>query len=380
MPVFLVAASVLMMAGFLVMSRILVRELSEREEAKMRLWAEATEALISSSDECDLTFIQNVIEDNRTIPLLLTDGQYQVLSSRNVDEDGLSKEQLRQMALRFAAKHDPIVITIPEVGDQLICYDDSDLLKRLAWFPVVQLAVLLLFALLAVGLVRMASVSEKDKLWVGLSRETAHQLGTPISSLMAWIEMLDSRYPDDPSLLEMQKDVNRLRAVAERFSQIGSPSGLEPYSMGAAVKMAVDYMRARISRQVSLELEIVQDAYVMLNVPLFEWIIENLCKNAVDAMEGQGRVSIRVHVAGRKVFVDVEDNGRGMGKRVARRVFEPGFTTKKRGWGLGMPLVKRIVEEYHGGRIVILRTAPGAGTAFRLEFARLTEPVDVVPE
>ena len=376
----LVVASILMMAGFLVMSRILVRELSEREEARMRLWAEATEALVSSSDECDLTFIQNVIEDNRTIPLLLTDGQYQVLSTRNVREEGLTEGQLRQMALRFAAKHDPIVMEIPGVGRQLICYDDSELLKKLAWFPVVQLAVLLLFALLAVGLVRMASVSEKDKLWVGLSRETAHQLGTPISSLMAWLEMLESRCPDDPALPEMQKDVTRLRAVAERFSQIGSPSSLEPYPLADAVKSALDYMRTRISRQVVLELEVEGNVRVMLNVPLFAWIIENMCKNAVDAMDGQGLVHIRVHADNRKAYVDVEDNGRGMSKQVARRVFEPGFTTKKRGWGLGMPLVKRIVEEYHGGRIFIMRTAPGAGTAFRLEFARLDAASDAVSE
>ena len=371
----LFAVAIAMMAGFLFMSHALVVGLSEREEARMRLWAGATEALLSSEESCDLTFVQKVIEDNRTIPLLLTDEDYRVLSTRNVDDRGLSDSDLRQMALRFASKHTPIVIELPGVGHQLICYDDSDMLKKLAYFPLVQILVVLVFVLLLVAVVRLVSRAEKDKLWVGLSLETAHQLGTPISSLMAWAELLESRYPDDSLLPEMQRDVTRLRSVAERFSQIGSRSELAPYPLGEAVASAVGYMRRRVSDKVDICLEIKQEAEVMLNAPLFEWIIENLCKNAVDAMAGVGTIAICVQTKGNKMYVDIADNGKGMDSRTARHAFDPGFTTKKRGWGLGLALTRRIISEYHDGRIYILRTEIGKGSVFRIELNKIRKPM-----
>ena len=262
-----------------------------------------------------------------------------------------------------------------QIGDsvdyQLVCYDESTLLKRLSQYPYWQLGIVMIFVVVAIFALLSSKRAEQNKVWVGLSKETAHQLGTPISSLMAWVEILKENYPDDELIPEMNKDVKRLELIAERFSKIGSlPEPVEA-SMNEVLAHVIDYMDRRTSKKVEIVSELpAENVVVKMNASLFEWVIENLCKNAVDAMEGQGRIVLSLHEEGSKVAIEVTDNGKGIRKKDLKNVFTPGFTTKKRGWGLGLSLAKRIVEEYHKGRIYVKSSEVGVGTTFRIEMPK----------
>ena len=250
----------------------------------------------------------------------------------------------------------------------MICYDDSLLLKRLAWYPYVQLAVMLLFMIVAIVALLTQKKAEQNKVWVGLSKETAHQLGTPISSLMAWVEILKENHPDDDLIPEMDKDVKRLERIAERFSKIGSLPEKKEGSLNAVINHVVDYMRKRTSNKVEMICNMPDhEVIIKMNESLIEWVIENLCKNAVDAMEGKGKIILTLSEEHHLALIEVSDNGKGIRKKDIKHVFTPGFTTKQRGWGLGLSLAKRIVEDYHKGRIFVKSSELGKGTTFRIE-------------
>ncbi|MDY6374058.1 MAG: HAMP domain-containing sensor histidine kinase [Bacteroidales bacterium] len=368
-PLLAIIGLIIIVASFL-FTRDVVVSLAMEEYGKMKLWAAATEQLIRADMQCDVTLEQGVITNNTTIPVILTDSLFNVLSYKNIDIKNPTQEELKVLAVKYSQQHEPIKV---DVGDdvQLICYGNSILYKKLFLFPIVQFFVIGLFVVLIILAIKLMKSSEQNKVWVGLSKETAHQLGTPISSLMAWIEIMKSKYPDDDMFLEMDKDVIRLRTVAERFSQIGSTTELKKSCVNDVIERQVEYIRTRFSTKVEMLFKSDGEYMAMLNVPLFEWVIENLCKNSVDAMEGKGHIDITMSGTDTHVLIDVKDDGKGIGIKNKNMVFSPGYTTKKRGWGLGLSLVKRIVEEYHKGRIYVLSSHVGVGTTFRIELKRI---------
>lgn len=357
-------------------SHYLVRDLSLEEEQKMEVWAEAMRTLNEATEETDLNLVLTVINGNNTIPVIVIDKDGAVQTFRNVEipasVDTLAF--LETMAQDMTGAKEPIRILLDEnnVNDYIeICYDESLLLKRLASYPYVQLGVVLIFVVVAIFALLSSKKAEQNKVWVGLSKETAHQLGTPISSLMAWTEILRDKYADDGLIPEMSKDVNRLQIIAERFSKIGSMPEPKEESLNEVLGRVVDYVERRTSNKVQIVRNIPSDNIVVrINASLFEWVIENLCKNSIDAMDGQGMITLSVQETDKKVLIDVEDTGKGISKSHYKSVFTPGFTTKKRGWGLGLSLAKRIVEEYHKGRIYVKTSELNKGTIFRIELKK----------
>lgn len=366
----LVAVAVVIAVVFYGLSTKLVSVLEDEEQAKMELWAEATLEISLADINADISFLRRVIGENTTIPVILADSSFNVLSYRNLPEESFSDEQLKEMAMEFAERNDPIVIELPMDTKQYICYDDSTLLKLLRYVPLVIMAVVVVFLLCVVVLILTIKQSEQNRLWVGLFKETAHQLGTPTSSLMAWSEVLKMNYPNDELLPEMDKDITRLKTIVERFSHVGSKAELEVVNVSEVITEVLNYMRNRISKQVTIEANLPKEAFVMLNIPLFEWVIENLCKNAVDAMEGRGVLTVQMSENPHYVVVDVADTGKGISKSNVSKVFNTGFTTKKRGWGLGLSLSRRIIKEYHGGKIYVKHSQVDKGTTFTIELKK----------
>ena len=363
----ILTAIIIAVSTFFVTSS-LADSLAQEEKSKMQLWAAATSELATMDTDCDVKFVQSVITRNTTIPVILTgDSLTDILSYRNIDLKNTDSGQLKQMAKEFAAINDPIEIDLGNGEKQYICYGESKLLKNLSYYPIVYIVVFLLYALLLTVVLIALKRAEQNRVWIGLTKETAHQLGTPISSLLAWTEILKSRYPEDDMLPEMEHDVQRLRTIAERFSQVGSKQELALSDLNAVTKKAFDYMRARISKKINMEFSATGDIQVMLNAPLFEWVMENLCKNAVDAMENDGTIRVQVRQNGNCAVIDISDTGKGLPIKNYKRIFYPGFTTKKRGWGLGLSLAKRIIEEYHHGKIYVKHSEIGKGTTFRIE-------------
>ncbi|MBP1640936.1 MAG: integral rane sensor signal transduction histidine kinase [Bacteroidetes bacterium] len=347
----------------------LVNQLANEERNKVAIWAEATRMAASAGYQSDLTLVMRVLESNTTIPVVIADEHDNYITSRNITEPQEGVIQFRHAYIdKFKKKHSPIEITISPTIRQFIYYDDSVLIKELAYFPYIQLGVIALFILLSFLAFASTKKAEQNQVWVGLSKETAHQLGTPISSLMAWSELLKGRYPQDILLPEMGNDIMRLKTIAERFSKIGSKTELIPIPLNEALGNAIDYMRKRISNKVSIDVidTTKEDSEISLNLPLFEWVIENLCKNAIDAMDGVGKITITMSELSKHYAIDIHDTGKGITKSMHKMVFRPGFTTKKRGWGLGLSLAKRIVEEYHQGRIFVKQSEVGKGTTFRI--------------
>lgn len=370
----LVAVAVVLAVVSLLTSHFLVRDLSKEEQQRMEVWADALRALNTADENTDLTLVLQVIQGNNTIPVIVLDPSGRVMDYRNLDIKARSEADSTAYAARlgreFYRSGRYIRVSLGEGGDyQLVCYDDSVLLKRLAYYPYIQLLVALVFFVVAIIALLASKRAEQNRVWVGLTKETAHQLGTPISSLMAWTEILKETYPDDTLLPEMETDVRRLQLIADRFSKIGSlPEPVEA-SLGEVVGHVIDYMDRRTSKTVRIVGRLPADDVVASLCPqLFEWVIENLCKNAVDAMGGaNGTITISLfREAGRNV-VEVADTGKGIRKKDLGNVFSPGFTTKKRGWGLGLSLAKRIVEDYHHGRIYVKSSEVGRGTTFRIE-------------
>ena len=372
----LVVIAILMAVASVMVSHRLTRDLEAEEHNKMGVWAEAMRSLNTADENTDLNLVLRVIDENHTIPVIVLNQQGRVQTVRNVDtghrHDADSTAYVAQMASRLKAGGHYIRIYLDEDhadGYIDVCYDDSLTLKRLAVYPYIQIGAVLLFVGVAVIALLTSKRAEQNRVWVGLSKETAHQLGTPISSLMAWVEILRENYPDDDLIPEMDKDVKRLQLIADRFSKIGSLPEPVPVSLGTTLSHVVDYMDRRTSRRVVISVSHTQgDQTVNLNASLFEWVIENLCKNAVDAMGGDGgKITITTGTSPKGVWIEVADTGKGIPKKDVGNVFRPGFTTKRRGWGLGLSLAKRIVEEYHHGRIYVKSSEPGVGTVFRIE-------------
>ena len=366
----LVTVAIVIAVSFYALSSKLVSVLEDEEKAKVELWAEATREISLADINDDISFLRTVIGANNSIPVILADSSFNVLSYRNLPEKGFADEELKEMAKDFASKYDPIVIDLPSEAVQLICYDDSKALKLLRYVPQVILAVVVVFLLCVVVLILTIKQSEQNRLWVGLFKETAHQLGTPISSLLAWSEVLKMNYPEDNLIPELDKDIARLKTIVERFSQVGSKAELEIVNVSEVVAQVLNYMRNRISKQVEINANLPNESFVKLNIPLFEWVIENICKNAVDAMEGRGTITVEMRDMPNVVVIDVTDTGKGMSKSNMSKVFNMGFTTKKRGWGLGLSLSKRIIKEYHGGKIYVKHSQIDKGTTFTIELKK----------
>ena len=370
--ILLVVMAVVMSVGSLVISHFLVRDLKHEEQRKMEIWAEAMRSLNSADEYTDLTLVLTVLNSNSTIPVVVLDREGEVQDYRNIPlREESADEQMRAVKRKAQSMMDAgrvIRVYLSSADYMEICYADSLLLRRLAWWPYVQLGLVFVFVVVAIFALLSSKRAEQNKVWVGLSKETAHQLGTPISSLMAWQEMLRETYPDDELLPEMGKAVERLQRIAERFSKIGSLPELRPESLNEVLSAVTQYISRRASNRVRLTCTVPQQPLIVpMCSSLFEWVVENLCKNAIDAMDGQGSITLTASTEGALAVVEVADTGKGIPKNKFRTVFTPGFTTKKRGWGLGLSLAKRIVEEYHHGRIYVKNSEVGRGTTFRIE-------------
>ena len=363
----LVVAAILIAAASLLISHKLVSDLKQEERSKMDLWAKAMNFVQEADSETDLSLALAFIEGNTTIPVIVTDAQGSVMEYRNIDEDA----DVTDYARRMRQAGDTISIDLGAGDYLLVCYDESTLLKRLTQYPYWQLGIVMIFVVVAIFALLSSKRAEQNKVWVGLSKETAHQLGTPISSLMAWVEVLKENYPEDEMIPEMDKDVKRLQRIAERFSKIGSLPEPTPGNLNEVIAAVVQYISRRTSNRVVMSCELPQQPLIVrISAPLFEWVIENLCKNAIDAMDGVGKITIKAFETSTCFAVEVSDTGKGIPKTHFGSVFMPGFTTKKRGWGLGLSLAKRIVEEYHQGRIFVKNSEIGKGTTFRIELKK----------
>ena len=368
-----IMVAVLIAFASVVVSHLLISDLAKEEATRMEVWAEAMRSLNAADEHTDLALVLKVINENHTIPVIVINRQGHVQTYRNVKLQGKNqadsiKDAVAQ-AQRMRTDGHVIRIMLDNRNDYIdVCYAESLLLRRLSWYPYVQLGVILLFAGLAVFALLTLKRAEQNHVWVGLSKETAHQLGTPISSLMAWMEIMKEAYPDDKLLSEMDNDVKRLQLIADRFSKIGSQPTPEQADLIAVLQRGVAYRDSRTSRTVVIMLHASAEKVMLnLNVSLFEWVIENLCKNAVDALEGRsGRIDIYVMQKEQTVVIDLVDTGKGIRQKDMKNVFRPGFTTKQRGWGLGLSLARRIVEEYHHGKIFVKQSEVGQGTTFRI--------------
>jgi signal transduction histidine kinase len=365
--VFIFIAVTIILASTIFTNR-LANSLADEERKKVEIWAEAIHQSIALDEGTSTDLIVKIIGSNTTIPIIMTDAKNNVISTLNIAEPKTNlKEFYNKEIERLKAKRPAIVIKLDDTV-QYFYYDDSLFIKQLVYFPYIQLGVIIIFLLVAFFAFSSTKKAEQNQVWVGLSKETAHQLGTPISSLLAWVDLLQAKYQEDKLLVEMQKDVNRLGIIAERFSKIGSKPDLSLISLHETLQNAVQYIANRTSQKVTINCHFPteEDVFAQLNVPLFEWVIENLCKNAIDAMDGIGQIDISVEQKTDEIIIDVKDTGKGIEKNKFKAVFTPGFTTKKRGWGLGLSLAKRIIEEYHGGKILVKQSELNVGTVFRI--------------
>lgn len=380
--VLLIIIAVIIAVISLVASHLLVKDLAEGERKNMEVWAQAMRTLNNADQNTDVTLVLEVLNGNNTIPVIVLDSAGYVQSYRNlqISADNLpdSLDRIRRMAdhMKTDGKVIRMELSSPDTlnasPDYLeICYGESIMIQRLSSYPYIQLGVVLVFVIVAIFALLSSKRAEQNKVWVGLSKETAHQLGTPISSLMGWVEVLRETYPEDQLIPEMDKDVKRLELIAERFSKIGSMPELKKSSLSDVLHNVVNYISHRTSDKVQISCVMPESGIeVMMCASLFEWVVENLCKNAIDAMDGKGSITIKATEENECVVIDVTDTGKGISKKHFKTVFSPGFTTKKRGWGLGLSLAKRIVEEYHGGKIYVKSSEIGSGTTFRIELKK----------
>ncbi len=366
----ILSLAVLIAIGSLWYTKKLVSKLAAEERQKVRIWAEANLEL----QETPLTgsvslYLFKIISENKTIPRILVDGNGKIITSVNLDPKYENDQKyLKEQLALMKAQNEPIEIELSDNQVNYIYYRESILLTYLFYYPFLQLFIIILFLSVVFFALRVSQNAEQNRLWVGMSKETAHQLGTPISSLLAWVELLKSRDGDSNLIREVGKDVTRLEKITERFSRIGSKPVLVEANIGLVIKNAVDYLKIRTSSRVNYvqAFDDVEEIMAPVNIELFEWVIENLWKNALDAMNNLGIITLSVKQSGQSVFIDFTDTGKGIAKSKHKTVFKPGFTTKVRGWGLGLSLTKRIIETYHNGRIYVRNSEIGRGTTFRI--------------
>ncbi|MDP4221909.1 MAG: ATP-binding protein [Bacteroidota bacterium] len=363
--IFFFLFAILMGIGSLIYTQFLVRSLKAEERKKVQMWAEATRLINSADSTQNLEFLYSIIENNSTVPVILTDGSDIIISARNIDQGkaapGMKLDNMK-------GYNEPIIIDLGNGFSNRIYYKDSIILSQLMYYPFIQLGFILLFILVSFIALSSSRRAEQNRVWVGMSKETAHQLGTPTTSLSGWIEILQNNYPDIPVTRELALDVKRLEKVTERFSRIGSKPSLTEENILSLIQNSVDYLKTRSSSKVLFVLPFSPDDEINIpvNPALFEWVIENVCKNAIDAMEGDGAITIRVEESEKHAIIDITDTGKGIPKSAYKKIFNPGFTTKKRGWGLGLSLAKRIIEEYHNGKIYVKSSEIGKGTCIRI--------------
>lgn len=366
---FLFITAVIIGIASLLYTGRLVKKMAREEHKKAEMLAEAWKQVVNSNaDDANLDFYAGVIQDNVTIPVIVTDTLDNILITRNLDSSRLEKPSYVARKLNTMKEHaDPIIIPLSPNEKQYLYYSQSILLTQLLYYPFIQLGIVMLFILIAYFAFRTSRKFEQNQVWVGMSKETAHQLGTPISSLMAWLEMMKMRNGDKTMLAELEKDVNRLEKITERFSKIGSKPVLVKENIIRVIDRAVTYIRTRSSDRIRFVLKMPSgEIAVPLNEALFEWVIENLCKNAIDALHGEGDIEIAISDFNQVIYVDIRDTGKGIPKSMFRTIFRPGFTTRKRGWGLGLSLAKRIIEEYHDGKIFVHQSEMNKGSVIRI--------------
>jgi signal transduction histidine kinase len=362
--------AVIISLSSLLVTNMLVRNLAQEERKKMELWAEATREIANMDSEMtDFSFILKVIQNNETVPVIVADEKGEILDHRNLNPSRVNNSGYLQRRLAaMEKKNEPIEIVFFDNQSQLIYYDDSRILVWLVYYPYIQLLVIIVYLLIAYYAFNSSRKAEQNQVWVGMSRETAHQLGTPTSSLLAWLELLKEKNHDPVLLEELEKDINRLEKITDRFSKIGSRPVLKEANIIDVIENALEYLRARSPRKIIFETHynILDNVIIPINAPLFDWVIENICKNALDAMEGHGKISISLFENGHYVNLDISDTGKGIPRGRFKTIFKPGFSTKRTGWGLGLSLSKRIVEEYHGGKIFVHQSAVNSGTTIRI--------------
>lgn len=366
----LLAAAIIIGALSLWYTNTLVKKLSEEEKKKVELWAEATKKLADLTDATtDFNFLINVIRNNTTVPVIMVDEKDSIISSRNLDslkmqDATYAREQLAVMR----TQHEPIEIKLYQEKKNQIFYKDSLLLTQLRYYPFFQLGVIALFILVSYLAFSSSRRAEQNQVWVGMAKETAHQLGTPLSSLLAWLDLLKMKGVSSEYVSEIEKDIGRLNTITERFSKIGSPPALKKENLAEIIRRSVNYIQTRSSGKVSFEINIDDDKQTeaSVNAPLLEWVFENVLRNAIDAMNGEGVISVNVTDQLQFVYIDISDTGKGIPRGAFGTVFKPGYTTKSRGWGLGLSLSKRIIEEYHHGQIFVKASEPGVRTTFRI--------------
>ena len=368
-------------AATITYTNVLVSKLSEREQELVQLYAKGLRYMINAPSDDNIVFIEEeILSSNHTVPVILTDELENILDSKNIDlPKNISEERkielLKREIEKMKAQHAPIVVPWAEGSENYVFYKDSALLSQLRFYPYVQLIVIACFALMAYFAFSYSRRAEQNRVWVGLAKETAHQLGTPLSSLMAWYEYIKAspKFENEPIVEELGKDVRRLEIITERFSNVGSVPLLRDENILQVTQNAINYLQNRISRQVAFNIQssFSPDITAKVNVSLFDWVIENICKNAVDAMGGRGNIDIQLVLLGKgSIAVDITDNGKGIPKSKIASVFLPGYTTKKRGWGLGLALAKRIIDNYHKGKLFVKWSEVGKGTTFRIVLNR----------
>lgn len=349
-------------------------ELRNEEIKKVQQFALAMQEVLSAEPDENLVVEESIMRANTTIPIILTDENGEVLFTRNLNEQKIGDPVwVARRIEEMRSEVEPIELQVSEDDTQYIYYQNSTLLTKLRYYPLVLLFVISLFVIIAYVAFSNARKSEQDRVWNGLAKETAHQIGTPLSSLMGWLELLRAKGVDDTMTNEMEKDINRLNTITDRFSKIGSVPSITEHPICEVTKDSVSYLQARSPRKVNITFEPeegTKNLRVKLNKPLYEWVIENLLRNAIDALEGKGDIEVRISDQPRTVRVEVEDSGKGIPANKQKTVFRPGFTTKSRGWGLGLSLAKRIIEEYHKGKIYVAYSELGKGTIFRISLRK----------
>ncbi len=367
---FLLLFAILIGIGSLLYTNHLVKRLSKEERKKIEIWAEATRQLGQQGiDSENINFLVKIIQNNETVPVILINNKEDIISYRNLDTSKVQHPGYLEKTLEeMKEEHEPIEIELNENKKHYIYYKDSIILTKLLYYPYIQLGVILLFIMIAYYAFSVSRKAEQNKVWVGLSKETAHQLGTPTSSLMAWVEMLKLKNVDNKIVDELERDTLRLEKIAARFSRIGSKPVMKKNSLNKLLDSSKQYMDKRFSEKVDLQLNLPsKELFIPLDTALFEWVIENVCKNSYDAIEGAGIIKIDIKENKSYIYIDIIDSGKGIPKSKHKIIFKPGFTTKKSGWGLGLSLSKRIIEDYHDGKIFVLQSDHGGkGTTIRI--------------
>ena len=378
--ILLLVIAILIGVSSLLYTNWLTDKMAQEERKKVELWAEATKELIGASIEVTspemerlntnyLNFLSLVATQNTTIPIIIVekDGTFNTAANIKYNEERKG-EALQRELKKMKDRVEPIPIELSEDNTQLLYYSESSILRNLRYYPFIQLFVIIVFIAVAYFAFSATQKAEQNQVWVGMSKETAHQLGTPISSLMAWIEILKLKDVDESLIKEFEKDIERLERITERFSKIGSKPDLFPTNLVEALNSTVNYLKIRSSNKVIFKTSFSENDVVEthLNTALFSWVVENLCKNAIDAMENHGTIKIDLHEKGNSILIDITDTGKGVPKSQFKTIFQPGYSTKKRGWGLGLSLAKRIIENYHNGKIFIKWSEIGKGTTFRI--------------